>query len=85
MPTNAEMEGFWIDAWSNLSEIVKDRRDVRCLLPDGDIVDVETCQGWLQDSAYSGYVPAVSEGWVLGRLGIVASRVRASSAEPKLK
>jgi hypothetical protein len=82
MPTNAEIEGFWIDAWSDLHEITKDRWDVRCLLPDGEVVDLEQCKGWLQDSAYSGYIPAVTPGWVLGRPGVVASRVPAPSTQP---
>jgi hypothetical protein len=82
MPTNAEIEGFWIDAWSALYEIVKDRWDVRCLLPDGESVDVEKCKGWLQDSAYSGYIPTVTPGWVSGRPGVVASRVPAPSKQP---
>ena len=65
MPTNSDIEGLWSNAWSDLYEIIKDRWDARCLLPDGEIVDVEACKDWLQESAYSGYVPAVSPGWVL--------------------
>lgn len=81
VPTNSDIEMFWIDAWTDLYEIVQDRWDVRCLLPDGEVVDVEACNGWLQDSAYSGYIPAVSVGWVMGRPGVVASRVPVASAQ----
>lgn len=73
MTTNADREMFWINAWNDLIDIVKDL-SVKCLLPDGQIVDFEQCKGWLQESAYSGYIPAVSAGSVLGRPGVIASR-----------
>jgi hypothetical protein len=85
MPTNADIEGLWSNAWSDLYEIIKDRWDARCLLLDGKIVGVEACKDWLQDSAYSGYVPAVSPGWVLGRPGVIASRIPTPSAQQNSK
>jgi len=43
--TNSEIEDLWIEAWSKLIEIVEDEaRTMRCLLPDGNVVDVERCK-----------------------------------------
>jgi hypothetical protein len=69
---NIEMR--WVDAWSDLYEIVGQRWDVRCCLPDGRVVDVEGCKGWLQESVYEGYDVRVEPGWVLGKPGVIASR-----------
>ncbi|HEY9653604.1 MAG TPA: hypothetical protein V6C95_23285 [Coleofasciculaceae cyanobacterium] len=63
----------WIEAWSNLYELVNQRCDVKCLLPDGRIVDLEECKGWLQDCAYQGWHVKVEADWVLGEQSIVAS------------
>jgi hypothetical protein len=76
MVSNAELEGRWIAAWNDLADIVGDRWDVRCLLPDGAVVSVEDCKGWLQSSAYDDWKVGVKEGWVLGKQGVVASRWR---------
>jgi hypothetical protein len=77
MASNAEIETRWIDAWSDLYEIVRDRAwCTSCLLPDGSVVDFEQCKGWLQDSAYEGYHVEVKQGWVNGRPGVVVSRSR---------
>jgi hypothetical protein len=74
MAKNTEKEMRWIEAWSDLIEMVGTRWNLECLLPDGRIVNVEDCQGWLQDSAYEGYQLQVAEGWVKGKRGIVVSR-----------
>ena len=76
MASNSELEQRWIEAWSTLYELVKDRWGVKCLLPDGRVVDVEKCKGWLQDSAYEGWQIKVEAGWVLGKPGIVATQWR---------
>ncbi|MEM9540302.1 MAG: hypothetical protein AAGA60_12485 [Cyanobacteria bacterium P01_E01_bin.42] len=81
MVTGAEIEQRWIDAWNELYELIKrdigkEEWQVECFLPDGSIVDVESCQGWLQDSAYSGYLPKVEVGWIKGKRGIIASRMK---------
>jgi hypothetical protein len=76
MTTNTEIEERWIDAWNDLYDIVGVERQVNCLLPDGSVVDLETCQGWLQDSAYQGYCLKVEAGWVLGRQGVWVSRFK---------
>jgi hypothetical protein len=55
MSTSTEREMRWVDAWNDLFDIVGTRWQVDCLLPDGSIVDLDTCQGWLQDSAYDDY------------------------------
>jgi hypothetical protein len=76
MATNSEIEQRWVDAWNDLFDIVNDRRDVNCLLPDGRVVDIDTFKGWLQDSAYQGWQIKVTAGPVLGQQGIVASKWR---------
>jgi hypothetical protein len=74
MANNTEIEMRWIDAWNDLFDLVGERRQVNCLLPDGSVVDVATCQGWLQASAYEGYCLKVKAGWVNGKLGAIVSR-----------
>lgn len=63
----------WVDAWNDVYEIAGDRWDVQCLMPDGQVVDAETCCGWLQEQVYAGRSVNVEAGWVLGKQGIVAS------------
>ncbi len=72
--SNLEMEMCWIDAWSDLLELVGTRRNVKCLLPNGRIVSTAACQGWLQESAYKGYQLQVVEGWVRGKRGIIVNK-----------
>jgi hypothetical protein len=74
MTSNEEIEQRWIEAWNDLYELVGDRYDVKCLLPDGRVVDLEECKGWLQNSAYQGWWIKVKPGWVMGRWGIIASQ-----------
>jgi hypothetical protein len=74
MESNAEIEMRWVDAWNNLSDIVGERHGVLCLLPDGSVVDVEACRGWLQDSVYGGFAVQLKSGWVGHKLGVIASR-----------
>ena len=74
MASNSDIEMCWVEAWSDLYELLKQRSDVKCLLPDGRVVDIEQCKGWLQDSAYQGWHVKVEAGWVLDKQGIVASR-----------
>jgi hypothetical protein len=76
MANNTEREMRWIDAWSDLYELVGERWDVKCLLPDGRIVDTEEGKRWLQDSAYQDWHVKVEAGWVQGKQGIIASRWR---------
>ena len=81
MISNTELEERWIDAWNDLQDITGERWQVSCLLPDGSVVNVEICQGWLQESAYEGYYLKVEAGWVLGKQGIVVSRYKESHKE----
>jgi hypothetical protein len=81
MATNTEIEECWIDAWNELYDIIGEKQQVNCLLPDGSVVDLEACQGWLQESAYQGYRLKVETGWVLGRYGVWVSRFKESSRE----
>ena len=76
MTTNTEIEERWISAWNDLFDIARERRQVNCLLPDGSVVDIDTCQGWLQESAYQDYCLKVEAGWVKGEGGIVVSRFK---------
>jgi hypothetical protein len=55
MSTSSEREMRWIDAWNDMYDIIGMRWQFDCLLPDGSVVDIDTCQGWLQDSAYDDY------------------------------
>jgi hypothetical protein len=76
MASNTEIEMRWVDAWNDLFDIVsvEERWRANCLLPDGSVVDCETCQECLQASAYEGYCLKVEAGWVNGKCGVIASR-----------
>lgn len=74
MESKADIEMRWVVAWSDLLEIVGDRRGVPCQLPDCSIVDVEECKGFLQSSVYQGYHVQVTAGYVGHKMGIVVSR-----------
>lgn len=74
MATNSQLEMRWVDAWNDLFDIVKGRKGINCLLPDGMIVDVEECQSWLQESAYQGYFVRVKAGLVEGKPGVIVTR-----------
>lgn len=71
----------WIDAWSDLCDLAGTRWHVDCLLPDGSIVDVDTCKGWLQDAAYDDDRLKVEVGWVRGKRGILVSCSTEKSSE----
>ena len=71
---NADIEMRWVDTWNEVYDIVGDRRDVPCMLPDGSIVGLDECLGWLQHSVYSGYAVRVEAGWVGHRQGVIANR-----------
>ncbi len=83
--SNAEIEARWVDAWNDLYQIVGETKEENwnapCLLPNGRIVNVDECQGWLQDSAYERYLLRVEPGWILGRRGAVVSRTREGEDE----
>jgi hypothetical protein len=78
---SAEIEMRWIDVWNDLYDLISKyhggvKHGVNCLLPDGRVVNIEECELWLQDSAYDRYYIKVEHGWVLGKPGIIASRLR---------
>ena len=72
--SNAETEMVWVAAWNDLMDLVGDRHDVACLLPDNTVVTVEQCKGWLQESAYEQYSLALHETFHHGRKVIAATR-----------
>ena len=80
MASNADIEMRWVDAWSDLYEIIGDRGDIPCQLPDWSVVDSEECRGYLQDSVYEGYLVRVEAGWVGHRRGAIVHRWRAADA-----
>jgi hypothetical protein len=82
MSTNAERETWWIDAWNDLYDIVGTRSNARCKLPDGAIVGVEDCKGWLQDQAYAGWKVGVKAGSKDDGVPVVVSRWRPTDEEP---
>ena len=74
MPSNSETEQRWVESWSDLYELTGSTCSAECLLPDGQIVGLEACKGWLQDSVYGGWIVRVEPGCVKGKAGIVALR-----------
>ena len=77
MTSNAEIERRWVEAWNDAYEIAGIARNVPCLLPDGSIMTFDECLGWLQASAYEGYLVQVEGGWVGHWRGTIANRSKA--------
>lgn len=75
---NADLEMKWVDAWNDLCDLVNNRHDIKCLLADHTVVDIETCKAWLQHSVYTGYDVSVAMGWHEGSRVVVASRCNRS-------
>lgn len=61
----------WIEAWSDLYEILGTQSELPCLLPSGEVVDVEACKGWLQERVYKGALISVVPGRVHGANGVL--------------
>ncbi len=76
MASNTDIEIHWFDAWDDLCDIIGDRADIPCQLPDWSVIDAESCRGWLQDSAYDGYHVRVEVGWVGHLRGAIVHRCR---------
>ena len=81
MASNADIERRWVDAWNDVYDIVRNRQDMPCMLPDWSVVSLDECLGWLQDSVYQGFAVRVEEGWVGHRRGVIAHR-EPTDAEP---
>ena len=75
VPDKTEIEERWIDAWESVLRLVGERRDVKCLLPDGAIVDVEACLGWIQRAVYAGSAISVTTVWFAGEQGVGVTAV----------
>jgi hypothetical protein len=71
---NEKTEMRWVDAWNDVYDIARGRREMPCMLPDWSIITVDECLGWLQQSVYEGYLVRVEEGWVGHRRGVIAHR-----------
>lgn len=80
--TNADIESMWVEAWDTLLAMSKGRHGFRCMLPDGSVVDVDTCLGWLQDSVYSGHQVSVQSTWLFGSPGALVFRSPADASHP---
>ena len=76
----AEIEERWIEAWESVYRLVGERRDVKCLLPEGAIVDVETCLGWIQRAVYARSAISVATVWISGERGVGVTAVPAPDA-----
>ena len=74
MVSNSDIEMRWVDAWNDLYDIAADRIDFQCLLPNGEVVDINTCKERLQDAVYQGLLVEVRSGWVLGRQGAIVCK-----------
>lgn len=71
MTSNADIEMRWINAWSEVYEIVGTRTDVPCQLPDASIVSLNECLAWIQNLVYQGLTVQIEEGWVGHRRGVL--------------
>lgn len=54
MVTNAEIESYWIDLWSDLYDFKKKDQELICLLPNGESIAFDDCLRWVQQAVYSG-------------------------------
>ena len=75
MVSNAEIEMRWVKAWNDLYDIAADRTDFPCLLPDGKVVDINTCKAWLQDAIYKESLVQVRSGWGLGQRSAIVCKL----------
>lgn len=76
MVSPSEIEQRWIDAWSEVYEIVGANHDTPCLLlPAWSIVSVDECLEWIQESVYSGHILKVEASWVGHRRGVVVQEI----------
>ena len=48
MAVEDDVEMRWIGAWNDVYEIAGEQWDMQCQLPDGQVVNPESCRGWLQ-------------------------------------
>lgn len=74
MASKTTFEMRWIDAWNDLLELAGDDMEMPCQLPNGRIVNVEDCKGWLQTEAYDAWCIEVTRGKILGKSGVIAAR-----------
>ena len=75
MVSNAEIEMRWVKAWNAFYDIAADRTDFPCLLPDGKVVDINTCKAWLQDAIYKESLVQVRSGWGLGQRSAIVCKL----------
>ena len=54
MVTNAEIESYWIDLWSDLYDYKETDKELICLLPNGETMAFDDCLEWVQQAVYSG-------------------------------
>lgn len=78
MAKNSVIEMRWINAWNDLCELAGNRSGIDCRLPDGRVVDIETCKGWIQESAYQGWEVKVESSFFSGTEGVIVSRWRSA-------
>ncbi len=74
MAIEDDVEQRWVSAWNDVYEIAAEQWNMQCQLPDGQVVDAETCRSWLQRSVYQDWLVKVEPGWVQGKPGIIATR-----------
>jgi hypothetical protein len=55
----ADIEMRWIEAWNDLYKLIEDLHAYEIVLPTGERVAVEECQGWLQNIVYQGNLVAL--------------------------
>ena len=73
MAIEDDIEMRWVSAWNDVYEIAGEQWDTKCRLPEGEVVDAETCRHWLQERVYQGCLVQVEPGWVLGKPGVIVS------------
>ena len=75
MVSNSEIEMRWVEAWNDLYALAAAPSAFQCQLPNGEVVDLDTCKGWLQDAIYKGFLLEIHLGRVMGRPGAIVCKL----------
>jgi hypothetical protein len=64
---SAKQEQIWIDAWNDLYDLLKDKDNIKLLLPDWSEVSLDEMQGWIQQTAYENKLVRFDRVWYKGQ------------------
>lgn len=75
--SNSEQEMIWVEAWNDLSDIIKKYPDGYILLPEYRITDMNGAEEWIQKKAYENNLIQFSIVLYKGKESIIISSIDA--------